>query len=66
MKNNFDEKIEELNALFKLSNEQLRASMETMHRVRAKISELKKADELKHLPKDFLNKILGGIDETRN
>ena len=66
MKKDFEEKIAELNALFQLSNEQLKASMQTMHKVRIKISELKKSDELKFLPKDFLDKILGDTHEIRN
>tara|TARA_B100001758_G_C18318488_1_gene561889 strand:+ start:87 stop:284 length:198 start_codon:yes stop_codon:yes gene_type:complete len=59
-----DEKLEEIQELFKTGDKYTQKAMYVLQLAKEKMEELKKSDELKHLPKSFLDAITGGNDDA--
>jgi len=59
-----DEKLEEIQELFKTGDKYTQKAMYVLQLAKEKMEELKKSDELKHLPQSFLDAITGGNDDA--
>ena len=59
-----NEKLDEIKELFELGDKYMAKAMHTLQLAKEKMQELRKTDELKHLPKSFLDAITGGEDDA--